>query len=102
MKTCPNCKSDVDAHFELCWNCNYSFIEQRVMTTEELTKTTLTRDIQCLRCETPMEDSGRFKFHEGDRIGFYGSIFELFQNREAFDVYHCKNCGKVEFFLPID
>jgi RNA polymerase subunit RPABC4/transcription elongation factor Spt4 len=26
MKNCPNCKNEVPDEFEICWNCNYSFI----------------------------------------------------------------------------
>lgn len=35
--------------------------------------------------------------------GVLGNLFELFQNREAFDLYVCPKCGKVEFlFLWIE
>lgn len=29
-----------------------------------------------------------------------GNIFEIFLNRESFDLYLCPKCGKVEFFSP--
>jgi RNA polymerase subunit RPABC4/transcription elongation factor Spt4 len=31
MKTCPKCDSEVDDNFELCWNCQYSFTEEKVL-----------------------------------------------------------------------
>lgn len=31
MKKCPNCGSEVDENFELCWNCQYSFIDKKVL-----------------------------------------------------------------------
>ena len=34
--------------------------------------------------------------------GLFGNLFELFQNRESFDLYVCPKCGKVEFFIPLD
>ncbi len=59
------------------------------------------REIDCLRCKIPMVYSGDYKFHEGTRIGALGSIFELFVNRESFDLYVCPKCGKIEFFTPL-
>ena len=38
---------------------------------------------------------------EGMNTGVLGNLFELFQNREAFDLYVCPKCGKVEFFVPL-
>jgi hypothetical protein len=39
-------------------------------------------------------------FHEGTRAwDFLGGMFELFKNREHFDVYVCKRCGRVELFV---
>ena len=100
MKNCPNCNSEVDDHFELCWKCNYSIPDKRVITFQEPTEHKTEKEINCLRCQIPMESSGKFKFLEGNRIGFLGNIFELLQNRESFDLYHCPECGKVEFFIP--
>ena len=44
----------------------------------------------------------KIEFHEGMNTGIFGNLFELFQNREAFDLYVCPKCGKVEFFVPLD
>jgi hypothetical protein len=30
-----------------------------------------------------------------------GNFFEAFVNRESFDIYICKKCGKAEFFIPL-
>ena len=53
----------------------------------------------CARCGTTLEYRGMKKFHEGTRIGVFGELAELFQNREHFDVYLCPRCGRVEFFV---
>ncbi|MFW5706496.1 MAG: hypothetical protein ACOC12_01130 [Bacteroidota bacterium] len=98
MKTCPSCQSEVENNFQLCWNCNYSFTEKKVMEIREFVKGS--REIDCLRCHIPMMFSGEFKFHEGPKMGFWGNLFELFVNRESFDLYLCPKCGKVEFFSP--
>ena len=58
--------------------------------------------IDCLRCQVKMAYSGKYEFHEGMNTGVLGNLFELFQNREAFGLYVCPKCGKVEFFVPLD
>jgi Zn finger protein HypA/HybF involved in hydrogenase expression len=98
MKHCPNCHSEVEENFELCWKCNYSFTENKIAAIAELSRGT--RELTCLRCKTPMLYSGNFKFHEGARMGVLGNLFELFVNQETFDLYICPKCGKVEFFTP--
>jgi Zn finger protein HypA/HybF involved in hydrogenase expression len=100
MKNCPNCHSDVEISFELCWNCNYSFTENKIIDIKDVTKGS--REIDCLRCNIPLLFSGQFKFHEGARVGVLGSLFEVFLNREKFDLYMCPKCGKVEFYSPLD
>jgi Zn finger protein HypA/HybF involved in hydrogenase expression len=134
MKTCPNCKAEVDDNFELCWNCQYSFTDAQVLKDNEFKLICPECDseidsslrfcpnckhdlnsvieidkhgipnpviqIECLRCKVPMSFNGNYRFHEGTRMGALGDLFELFINRESFDLYFCPKCGKVEFFLP--
>lgn len=99
MKICPKCHEEVENSFEICWNCNYSFPDGKVI--EIPSETTGTRQIDCLRCQVPMHYSGEYRFHEGGHIGALGNLFELFENRESFDLYICPKCGKVEFFAPL-
>lgn len=100
MKTCPNCQSEVEAGFDMCWNCNYSFDEHKVVVMDEREQADEVRKIDCLRCRVPMVYTGNFKFHEGTRYGMFGNLFEAFTNRETFDLHVCPQCRKVEFFLP--
>lgn len=100
MKICPNCKEEVENSFELCWNCNYSFVDERVLDIEDF-KDTGGRELDCLRCHTSMLFTGNYKFHEGFPTGILGAIGEAFVNRETFDLYLCPKCGKVEFFSPL-
>lgn len=100
MKNCPNCKAEILDHFELCWNCNFSLTENKIIEIKSSQEQT-EREIDCLRCKIPMIYSGNYKFHEGTRIGVLGSVFELFVNREIFDLYLCPKCGKIEFFTPL-
>ena len=98
MKNCPNCHAEMEDNYQLCWNCNYSLTEQRIIEFSEFKKGT--REINCLRCEVRLIYSGNFRFHEGFPSGIFGSSFEIFQNKESFDLYICPKCGKVEFFIP--
>ena len=99
MKTCPNCRSEIEDNFDLCWSCNYSFNENKIVEIKDIAGEN--REIDCLRCRVPAIYAGEFKFHEGTRIGFLGNLFEAFINREKFDLYICPKCGKVEFFIPL-
>lgn len=99
MKPCPNCKAVVEDNFDVCWNCNYSFEEKKVVEFKDLALTG-SKDLKCLRCKSEMVYSGEFKFHEGARTGVLGVIGEMIVNREAFDLYLCPECGKVELFSP--
>ena len=98
MKTCPNCQAEVENNFNLCWKCNYSFTEEKVVDIFE--EQAGDREIDCLRCEIPMKFGGNFDFHEGPLFGALGGIFAAMLNRESFDLYLCPKCGKVEFFSP--
>ena len=105
MRKCPKCKSDVENNFDTCWNCNYSFdgeIDLNKMNSQYNASQNEngTKNIECLRCKVQLKYQGNFKFHEGTRVGAFGNLFELFTNRESFDLYCCPKCGKVEFFLP--
>ena len=31
MKSCPKCNSEIDDNFDLCWNCQYSFVDDKVL-----------------------------------------------------------------------
>ena len=100
MKNCPNCNAEIEDNFELCWNCNYSLTEQKVIDIDDLTVKKKKAD--CLRCGVQLVFAGEYKFHEGPKLGIMGNIFEAFVNREAFDLYICPKCGKVEFFAPLN
>lgn len=100
MKICPKCHEEVEDSFEICWKCNYSFPDDQILDTASIDNGG--RSIDCLRCNVRMIYSGEYKFLEGTRIGVLGNLFELFQNRETFDLYVCPKCGKVEFFVPLE
>lgn len=86
MKICPDCHSEVEDHFDLCWKCNYSFVQQQVVEIREERAVGL----ECLRCGASMHCAGNYDFREG---AFVGTL-------KSFDLYICPACGKVEFYLP--
>lgn len=98
MWNCKTCGASVDDDsWEACWKCSTS----RDATEAEIreTKERIEKVMQCLRCENRMEYAGTKQFHEGGRVGVWGNLAELFVGRENYDVYHCKVCGKVEFYI---
>ena len=99
MKPCPNCKAEIEDNFEICWNCSYSLTENRMIDFDK--ELDNPRRIDCLRCETKLIYSGVYSFHEGKLFGVLGNFFELFVNKEKFEIYVCPKCGKVEFFVPL-
>lgn len=96
MKLCPHCHSEVEDSFDVCRNCQYNFADDEKHNPDSQSDSSGPK--LCLRCDVPMEYQGNFRFHEGSKIGVLGNLFELFTNRESFDLYHCPDCGKVEFF----
>ena len=53
MKTCPKCNSECEDNFELCWNCQYSFTEERILLNTEFSKA-------CPHCNTEVDSSYKF------------------------------------------
>ena len=98
MRNCPKCNSEVEDNFDLCWNCNFSFSENKVVEFEDADNNekikVKVKDIDCLRCKVPMVFSGNFKFHEGTRFGIFGNLFEALTNRESFDFVYLSKIWK--------
>ena len=95
---CPECNAEIESNLLFCPNCKYDL--NSVAEISKLHIGDSPKEIQCLRCQVPMSFNGNFRFHEGTRMGVFGDLFELFTNRESFDLYFCPKCGKIEFFLP--
>jgi hypothetical protein len=97
-KVCGETNDEKD--FALCWKCS----SPMDLTDHQAARLREKRSASCLscpRCETGMRYAGLKKFHEGTRgWGFWLSdLGELFVGREAYDVYVCPRCGKVELFV---
>ena len=92
--TCQYCKTKIDDDaFEVCWNCN---CEKDKSEPEKRAADSIP---DCIRCQDKISFIGTKNFHEGTRWGVLGDLGELFVNKENLDMYACKTCGKVEFFI---
>jgi hypothetical protein len=66
IKNCPNCNTEVETGFEICWNCNYSLEDQKTIDFGDDTPIRLkseNKKIDCLRCKVPLTYHGHYKFH---------------------------------------
>jgi hypothetical protein len=108
LDICRHCGEAIEAGYAACWKCGThldgtppdpDFIPDALP--RPPSDLPAPRQLDCLRCATPMQPVGRMRFHEGTRAWpfLFGDIGELFVNREVFDAYGCGRCGKVEFFL---
>ena len=50
MRICPNCNAEVDDNFDMCWNCQYSFSNKKVIDNSEF-------KLICPGCNAEIESS---------------------------------------------
>ncbi|SFC94545.1 hypothetical protein [Pseudoalteromonas denitrificans] len=90
---CLNCETKIDDDgFETCWNCGCEKGLSKVVKP-------LDNNYDCFRCRSELTFLGTRNFHEGSRWGVLGDLGEFFVDKENLDMYACKSCGKVEFFI---
>jgi hypothetical protein len=53
----------------------------------------------CLRCHVELRYQGSRRFDEEPRWTIFGQPGGMFQGHDAFDVYVCPRCGRVELFV---
>lgn len=58
------------------------------------------KQLRCLRCDSAMEHIMREAFQKGSAGPWVGNLNFRFRGGLEMDVYCCKKCGKLEFFLP--
>jgi len=97
MKYCPNCNAEIEENFEMCWNCGFSFTENRVIEITDFPAQE-SKIIECLRCDVPMDFLGNYTLPEGTRIDTSGELVDQFVDLEPLDIYRCSQCRKVEFY----
>ena len=57
------------------------------------------KELNCPRCNTRMEYSGMYHFHEGKRYGIFGNLGELFVRKKSFNIQECPQCNYAEFYV---
>ena len=108
MWHCVKCGEEVEDIFELCWNCQASrsgrsmapFDSDAPAKTDRAAEIANKRfkPMDCLRCNARIDHVGTREFHEGANHGLLGDLEGLFVGRDQLDMYHCPECGHVEFF----
>ena len=57
------------------------------------------KNISCLRCSEEMRYIRREKLQLGETGWFLGDLPNLLAGAMKVDIYACKTCGKLEFFM---
>lgn len=109
MWNCPKCGEEVEEILEVCWNCQTSrsgrsseFQTVPGPLTEDPDISRVNRKfkpMKCARCPAILRYVGEKSFHVGPQLGALGDFAELLVGRESLEMYHCEECGHVEFFL---
>lgn len=100
MWTCKVCSKSIEDGEPFCYHCGTPpSVDDR--TAARIREKREARRLKCLRCRTPLHFAGVKYFHEGRTAwGFWlGNLGELLTGREAYDVYVCPHCGRLEFFV---
>ena len=56
MKKCANCNSEVENNYDVCWNCQYSFDDHKVLTDSDI-------KLICPNCNNETSSTFRFCTH---------------------------------------
>ena len=107
MWNCGKCGEEVEDTLDLCWNCQASRSGRASLgsTAERIVDHAATvanrkfKPMNCLRCNQRIEYIGAKEFHEGANWGVLGDLAEVFVGHETLEMYHCPQCGHVEFFV---
>lgn len=104
MWICKICDSEVeDDTWEACWHCS-SLRNLDPADVKELRKAHEKKAqlvLNCLRCELQMVHAGtrRFRHEESFSLSILGFNLSPDLLDYRYDIYICRNCGKVEFFI---
>lgn len=67
--------------FQVCWNCNFSLEENKIVEFEDKTKNN--PKINCLHCpEVEIISVRMYSFRERTNLGVFGNLMELINNKE--------------------
>lgn len=85
MKNCPNCNSECEDSFDLCWNCQYSFSEKRIIQNPEFSEV-------CPHCKIEVDSSYEFCPNCRHKLGLncLPSDPTAYEGRLKIDCLRCK------------
>jgi DNA-directed RNA polymerase subunit RPC12/RpoP len=101
MWECQHCRKPNEDNFDVCWNCGTSIDGvrdanfERVQgstTSDESIEEPKSHSLSCPHCRWRLTFVGNKKFVLSDLGG-------VLNHHESFDVYLCRRCGRLEFFL---
>lgn len=109
MVVCPGWQADLGSvQPATCPHCAYSFPPILLPTGSGFVTATSPAALpsyrSCPNCRAPMDASRTLSFRvggytEGPRF-FLGNWNQSAEDLQPFAIYHCKSCGKVEFWKP--
>jgi hypothetical protein len=100
MVDCPRCHTDIGSPTPpKCYYCGYDFHHPE---SNAGSPAAIQSHPACPSCKAAMDKAGDLNFRVGGSAGgtgfFLGNWNQLSESLQAFAVYHCKSCGKVEFW----
>ena len=101
MWTCKICDTEVeDDSWETCWHCSSSrnLSDQEIAELRQSHEKKTKAELYCLRCKRLLAHAGTRCFRDDDLMSFRFLGYELTRS-DRYDIYVCRNCGKVEFFI---
>jgi len=66
MKKCPNCNAEVNDNFEICWNCQFSFVYNKVLEISDFA-------LFCPNCNIELDTSNEYCPNCNHSISVIGS-----------------------------
>ncbi len=102
MWTCLVCEAEIDEDsWETCWRCSSDkgAKPDELALERQAHAKKIKRFMSCLRCNKQLVYDGTRRFKEDDSLEIHLMGFQLGSRSERFDIYHCPECGHLEFFL---
>jgi len=85
MKVCPNCRSEVDDNFDICWQCQYCFSEERIIAKNEFSE-------KCPNCNADVDPELEFCPNCSHELGINAIPYDPTQSLDyrKIDCLRCK------------
>jgi hypothetical protein len=100
MWTCKVCARSVEDDEAFCYHCGCPQALDEPNATR-LKDKWLAQRVKCVRCQSVMKYAGLKTVHGGTSGWKFwlGELGDRLAHHEAYDLYVCPNCGKIEMFV---